>query len=150
MTTSGQVTNHHHIGRVVMYSGSYFSASDVPISYNISYTSALTNIPHAAGVGINGYGTYITNDFSVNTTIENFTSSWLRLTFKAYGDSQITYFAVDWIAIGSNALSFMDLTFDCFLCSTLNSGNGSRTETQTGTTFFAGETLQVTVYFSGF
>lgn len=52
-----------------MYSGSNFTASDVPISYNISYSSALTNTSHAAGIGINGYQTYITNDFSLNTTV---------------------------------------------------------------------------------
>ena len=51
----------------------YFNSSTVPVSYNISYSSALANTSYAAGIGIIGYGTFITNDFSLNTTIENFT-----------------------------------------------------------------------------
>lgn len=54
-------------------SAPYFNASSVPLSYNISYSSALGNTSFAAGIGINGYQTYLTNDFSLNTTIENFT-----------------------------------------------------------------------------
>ena len=86
----------------------------------------------------------------MNTTVEYFTQSWLRLTFIAYGDTLVTFFAVDWIAIGITAQEFVDINFDCFLCQTLNSGNGTRTETQTGITYFSGEILQTTVYFSGF
>ena len=61
-----------------------------------------------------------------------------------------TYFAIDWIVIGAGALSFVEVKFDCFLCQTLSTGNDTRIETQTGLTFFSGEVLQVTVYFSGF
>ena len=113
-----------------MYSasgGSYYSNSSVPISYNISYSSALGNTSASAGIGINGYSTYITNDFALNTTIENMTDSWLRITFNTYGDTLVTYFAVDWIVIGSSALQFMDINFDCFLCQTLSTGNDTRT-----------------------
>ena len=90
-----------------MYSssnGSYYSNSSVPVSYNISYSSALGDASAAAGIGINGYNTYITNDLALNTTVENMTDSWLRITFNTYGDTLVTYFAVDWIVIGASAL----------------------------------------------
>jgi hypothetical protein len=47
---------------------SLFSNSSIPISQNISYSSALSGTT-SAGIGIIGYKTYITNDFSLNTTI---------------------------------------------------------------------------------
>ena len=46
----------------------FYTSSDTPISFNISYTSALTGTTNA-GIGIVGFETYITNDFSINTTI---------------------------------------------------------------------------------
>ena len=45
-----------------------FDASDVPISYNVTFTTALTGTTNA-GIAITGFETYLTNDFSINTTV---------------------------------------------------------------------------------
>jgi hypothetical protein len=80
-----------------------FTASQTPISFLVTYSSALGSPARSAGVGIVGYTSSISRDFSPNVTIQNFTISTLRLTLRVYGDTSITYFSVNWIAVGNSA-----------------------------------------------
>ncbi len=84
-----------------MYSSNtFYNSSQTPISYYIVYSSVLTST-RSAGIGIVGFNTLITNDYSVNTTIENFTLYSLRVTAKVYGSTLLTFFSVNWIAVGN-------------------------------------------------
>jgi hypothetical protein len=56
-------------------------------------------------VGIVGINTVIGYDCAVNTTVENFTIYSLRITARVYGDTTLSFFAVNWIAIG-NGIDF--------------------------------------------
>jgi hypothetical protein len=91
-----------------MYTSSIISPYNItqtPISYTVIYSNAITSgTARSAGVGIVGYDSNLSFDFSVNVTIQNFTSSQLRLTLRVYGDTALTFFSVNYIAIGNNAL----------------------------------------------
>ena len=74
----------------------------------------------------------------------------MRISARVLGDTTATFISINWIAIG-DTVDFLQVLFDCFLCSTLASDNSTRTETRTDTTFFEGYSeLFVTVYLAGF
>lgn len=126
------------------------SNSSTAVSYNISYSSALSSGTAGSGLGLTGYYTYITNDFSVNTSITNYTSSWLRITAQVLDTTTVIYLSVNWIVTG-DTVDFLQILNECFLCSTLSTSNGSRSETRTATTYFVGyEILTADVFLSGF
>ena len=58
-------------------SGSSFVASTIPISYNMTYTSALSGT-QSAGLGIVGFTTLQTLDMSMNASIVDFTATYIR------------------------------------------------------------------------
>lgn len=99
-------------GRVVLVaSGGFLVSTSVPISYNISYTAALSQTT-SCGIGIVGFDTYITNDFSVNVTIINFATTSMRITGMALDSCIISYLAVNYIAVGAQTY-FLEVQFVC-------------------------------------
>jgi hypothetical protein len=74
----------------------------LPQTFLITFTSALTATT-SCGIGIVGFQTYITNQFSVNTTITNFIITELTLTARALDDTAITYLSINYIAVGVKA-----------------------------------------------
>lgn len=82
----------------------YFNATTTPISYNVTYTSAMASA-RSAGIGIVGFYTDITVQFSVNISTAFYTTSYARLTMQAYGDTVLLYYYVNWIVIG-NSVNF--------------------------------------------
>lgn len=52
-------------------------------------------------MGIVGFQSVIGWDWSMNTTVENFTTYSLRITARVYGDTALSFYAVNWIAIGN-------------------------------------------------
>lgn len=79
---------------------SYYNSTRTPISYYIVYSNTISST-RSAGLGIVGFNTLITNDYSLNSTIENFTTYSLRITARVYGDTLLTYFSLNWIAVGN-------------------------------------------------
>lgn len=128
---------------------SFFRALDTPISYYIVYNRSISST-RSAGVGIVGFHSIISYDYSMNTTVENFTTYSLRLTARVYGDTVLSFYAVNWIAVG-NIPDFVEVLFNCHLCTNIRVGRGDRTEYRTGVTLFANyANLFVNVYLSGF
>lgn len=128
---------------------SFYRAIDAPISYFVLFSSPLTST-RSAGVGIVGFTSVLGYDYALNTTVENFTMSSLRVTARVYGDTTLSFFSVNWIAVGNRA-TFVEVLFNCHLCTNLRAGRGDRTETRTGVTLFTGYNyLFVNVYLSGF
>lgn len=74
----------------------------VPISYNITFAGSALTQTTSCGIGIVGFNTFITNDFSVNATIVNFLVNTMRITAQAFGDTIVSYFAVNYIAVGAS------------------------------------------------
>jgi hypothetical protein len=83
-----------------MITGASFSSASVPISYNITYTAQLS-ATSSAGVGIVGYDTLQTNDFSINASISGFTTTYIHLTARALDTTIITYLSINFIAVGA-------------------------------------------------
>lgn len=92
-------------------SGSTLNASSVVYSYNITYTSVITQT-RSAGTGIVGIQTQLSNDFSVNVSIVNFLVDTMRLTAIPYDDTVVTYLLVNYIAVGDDTY-FMETHFYC-------------------------------------
>ena len=80
----------------------FYRATNPPISFSLIYTTPLTSI-RSAGVGIVGYNSYITNDFAINNTVQNFTTTSIRITSRVYGDTTIDYMAINYIAVSMTA-----------------------------------------------
>jgi hypothetical protein len=91
--------------------GQQLNSSSIPVSYNISYTSPITQTT-SCGIGIVGFKTFQTNDFSINITIVNFLVNSMRITAIAFDDTIVTYLAVNYIAVGSPA-PFIEVQFFC-------------------------------------
>ena len=92
-------------------SGSSFVASTIPISYNMTYTSALSGT-QSAGLGIVGFTTLQTLDMSMNASIVDFTATYIHIDARALDTTTVTYMAVHYIAIG--ALSyFVEMQYVC-------------------------------------
>lgn len=95
-----------YLGRVDIFNsanstGSLLSSSTVPPSYSITFTSAISQTL-SSGLGIVGFQTYVTNSFSINTTITNFLTTSMRITGKVQDDTIVSYLSVQYIAVGSN------------------------------------------------
>ena len=73
----------------------------VPVTYNISYTSALGSSTLSSGIGIVGFNTALSNYFSVNVSITNFNVSYMFITAYALDDTIIADLSVNYIAVGS-------------------------------------------------
>ena len=74
----------------------------VPVTYNISYTSALgSSTTLSSGIGIVGFNTALTNYFSVNVSITNFNIGYMFITAYALDDTIIADLSVNYIAVGS-------------------------------------------------
>lgn len=116
---------------------SSFTAASVPLSFNITYNGASITTAKSAGIGVVGFETNTTVDFSVNVSIAALTTSTCRLTLQAYGDTFLKRYSVNWIVVGNN-IDFAEIQFNCILCSNISKGSGLRQETRTGTTFFVG------------
>ena len=50
----------------------------------------------------------------------------MRISAKVEGDTICTHLAINYIAVGYNSTTFLDVQFTCFLMEALNSGNGTR------------------------
>lgn len=61
----------------------------------------------------------------MNSTVVNFTSSWMRVSVGVLDTTIATHIALNWIAVGPT-VDFLQVLFECFFCSTLASGNGTR------------------------
>ena len=112
--------------------GSTFTSSTIPISYNITYTPASLSSAQAAGIGIVGYTTLQTLDFSMNASITSFGASYIHITARALDTTIVSFMAVHYIAVGGQNY-FVDVRYSCktcvnigFLPTVLNTGNGTR------------------------
>ena len=74
----------------------------------------------------------------------------MRISAEVYGDTICTSLAVNYIAVGYSAIHFVEVIFDCYLMSTLSTGNDSRSEFKTGSTYLSALNLNVTVHLCGF
>ena len=82
-------------------SGSVFTSATTPISYNISYTRTLT-APVSSGIGIVGFNTLQTLDFSMNASIVDATATYIYLVARSLDTTIVTYMTVHYIAVGSD------------------------------------------------
>lgn len=83
------------------------------ISYNITYSNGALTQTQSCGIGIVGFQTFITNDFSVNTTIVNFLTANMRITGQTFDDTIVSYYSVNYIATGVTAAPFVEVQFLC-------------------------------------
>lgn len=81
-------------------SGSTFTSSTIPISYNVTYAFTLNGVS-SAGMGIVGFNTMQTLDFSMNASIVDYTTTYIHIAAKALDTTVITYLAVHYIVVGS-------------------------------------------------
>lgn len=90
------------LGQQVMFtsSSSFFRSIDTPISYFVVYSNVISST-RSAGVGIVGFKSVLGTDWSMNTTVENFTTYSLRLTVRVYNDTALSFYSVNWIAVGN-------------------------------------------------
>lgn len=95
----------------MIINGGPVTAASVPISYNITYSNALSQTT-SCGIGIVGFQTLLTNDFSVNVTIINFQVATMRITALALDDTIVTYLSVNYIAVGAITY-FLEVQFYC-------------------------------------
>ena len=56
----------------------------------------------------------LTNDFSVNVSITNFTATHMTITAQALDTTIITYLAINYIAVGADTY-FLEVQFKCKL-----------------------------------
>jgi hypothetical protein len=129
---------------------SCFNKSLAPKSYSITYSGNPLATTNSAGIGIVGFHLTFSVDFSVNITIDNFTSTSLRITMATYGDTNLCMYTINWIVIG-NGIYFAEIQYACTSCPQLNTSFGFRSQTATGKTKFVGyPSLDVRTYLSGF
>lgn len=141
--------NLFYLGRTSLISSGTFSSASIPISFNVTYSTAISGVK-SAGVGVLGFTSGISTSFSLNVTITNFAINSMMLTLAVMGDTTLTLLTVNWIAFGPK-VDFADILFNCFLCTTLNTGRGDRNETRTGVATLGGQSsLSSKVYLSGF
>ena len=92
--------------------GSSFSSATIPISYNITYTPAPLSSASAAGIGIVGYNTIQTLDFSLNASITSYGATYIHITARALDTTIVTFLAVHYIAVGGQNY-FVDVIYSC-------------------------------------
>ena len=95
----------------MLAAGSSFSNSSIPISYNITYSSAISSAKYS-GLGIVGFTAQMTNDFSVNASVDGFTLNYIYITANVMDSTIVNYFAVHYIAVGGNAY-FLEVQKAC-------------------------------------
>ena len=101
-----------HKDRVEMItSGSSFASSTIPISYNMTYSTALSGT-QSAGLGIVGFSTLQTLDMSMNASIVDFTATYIHIDARALDTTVVTYMAVHYIAIGAQTY-FVEVQYAC-------------------------------------
>jgi hypothetical protein len=94
-----------HSARLDVYDSSTIAgavaltSSSLPPTFLITYTSAIS-ATSSCGIGIVGFQTFTTNQFSVNTTITNFLNTGMTITAKALDDTAVTYLSINYIAVG--------------------------------------------------
>lgn len=80
----------------------------------MTYSSAIS-ATQSSGLGIVGFNTYLTNYFSVNVTMTNFTTTNIGINAIPLDDTVIIDLTVNYIAVGTLTY-FVDVQFSCILC----------------------------------
>ena len=91
--------------------GSTYANYSVPISYNITYSSPISQTT-SAGLGIIGFNTTVSNYFAVNVTIVNYLVNTMRITAIVMEDTVLQYLAVNYIAVGAKTY-FLEVQTSC-------------------------------------
>ena len=81
-------------------SGSSFTSSTIPISFNITYSFTLAGVS-SAGIGIVGFDTLQTLDFSMNASIIDYTTTYIHVDARALDTTIVTYLAIHYIVVGT-------------------------------------------------
>lgn len=72
------------------------------------------------------------------------------ISAEVFGDTICTHLAVNYIAMGEEALSFTEVMLHCYLMEFIDVGNDTRTESRTQQTYLSANVLQSSVHLTGF
>ena len=110
--TSVQVSLLLTLGRYEMIvSGSAFTSSTIPISFNVTYSSPITATT-SSGIGIVGFNTLQTLDFSMNASIVDYSTTIVHIAARSLDTTIVTYMAVHYIVVGAQTY-FLEVQYSC-------------------------------------